>query len=56
MEEKLALVAKLYDELNGEIENGKVALCVNLYPDNIEVRIEPWKPFEYACPYGGGKE
>lgn len=24
---------------------------IEIYPDYFKVRFEPWKPFEYTCPY-----
>lgn len=32
------------------VEN-QVSITINIEPDHSELHIEPWKPFEYQCPY-----
>ena len=29
----------------------KCEITINYTPENVEIHIEPWKPFEYRCPY-----
>lgn len=26
-------------------------MTINMTPENIEIRLTPWKPFTYQCPY-----
>lgn len=30
----------------------QVEASIDISPDNISIRIEPWKPYEMKCPYG----
>ena len=30
----------------------KCEITITFAPDSAEVKIEPWQPFIYGCPYG----
>ena len=32
-------------------ETHEICAEIEVYPDYFKVRFEPWKPFEYTCPY-----
>ena len=38
------IVKQVYEEHQGCAE-------IEVYPDYFKIRFEPWKPFEYTCPY-----
>ena len=40
-----------FDKLIEEAVNKKCEITINCSLDNIEIRIEPWEPFEYKCPW-----
>lgn len=40
------------DELIEKVVNEKIEITINLEPDRAEIKIEPWQPFAYSCPYG----
>ena len=40
------------EELLKKAVEAKAEITVTMGPDNTEVRVEPWKPFEYVCPAG----
>lgn len=44
-------ILKIYQIFIDEVMDKKIAVSMTIMPDNVEVHIEPWKPFEYACPY-----
>lgn len=39
------------DELIDRVVREKISVTINVEPDRAEIQIEPWKPFEYRCPY-----
>lgn len=39
------------DHLIQKAVEEKCEITINCNPENIEIRIEPWKPFEYKRPY-----
>ena len=39
------------DELIDKVVREKISVTINIEPDRTEIQIEPWKPFEYHCPY-----
>ena len=32
-------------------EEHQICAEIEVYPDYFKIRFEPWKPFEYTCPY-----
>ena len=32
-------------------EEHQICAEIEIYPDYFKIRFEPWKPFEYTCPY-----
>lgn len=32
-------------------EEHQICAEIEVYPDYFKIRFEPWKPFEYMCPY-----
>ncbi len=49
---------ELLDKLVNIVVENKVEVDIDVSPDNIEIKIEPWKPYEVKCPYEryGGDE
>lgn len=41
----------ILDELIDKVVHDKISVTINVEPDRAEIQIEPWKPFEYHCPY-----
>ena len=44
-------------DFNGLIEKAsknKCEITVSCEPTRTEITIQPWKPFEYSCPYKDG--
>ncbi len=41
----------ILDELIDKVVHDKISVAINVEPDRAEIQIEPWKPFEYHCPY-----
>lgn len=41
------------DELIKKAIQDKCEITINVCPDNVEIRVSPWKPFSYDCPYKG---
>lgn len=52
MEGKDILKGITLEELLKKAVEAKAEITVTMGPDNTEVRVEPWKPFEYVCPAG----
>lgn len=50
MEGKDILKGITLEELLKKAVEAKAEITVTMGPDNTEVRVEPWKPFEYKCP------
>ena len=38
-------------ELIDRVVRERISITINVEPDRAEIQIEPWKPFEYHCPY-----
>lgn len=55
MEGKDILKGITLEELLKKAVEAKAEITVTMGPDNTEVRVEPWKPFEYVCPAGQPK-
>lgn len=43
---------ELLDKLVDMVVEKKVEVDISVTPDNMEIKIEPWKPYEVKCPYG----
>lgn len=48
----LNLSNELLDKLVDMVVEKKVEVDINVMPDCMEIKIEPWKPYELKCPYG----
>jgi len=48
----LNIDGKLLDKLVDMVVEKKVEVDINVTPDCMEIKLEPWKPYEVKCPYG----
>ena len=39
-----------HDSIKAVVEK-KIAISIEITPECESIKIEPWKPFEYNCPY-----
>ena len=44
--------SELLDKLVDMVVEKKVEVDINVTPDSMDIKIEPWKPYEVKCPYG----
>lgn len=44
--------SELLDKLVDMVVEKKVEVDISVMPDSMDIRIEPWKPYEMKCPYG----
>lgn len=44
--------SKLLDKLVDMVVERKVEVDISVMPDSMDIKIEPWKPYEVKCPYG----
>ena len=42
----------LHDSMNAVAEK-QIAINIEITPEYESIKIEPWRPFEYTCPYKG---
>lgn len=50
----LNLSNELLDKFVDMVVEKKVEVDINVMPDCMEIKIEPWKPYEVKCPYDRG--
>lgn len=43
---------ELLDKIVDMIVEKNIEVDINVSPDYMEIKIEPWKPYEVKCPYG----
>lgn len=43
---------ELLDKLVKMVVDNKVEVDISVAPDSMDIKIEPWKPYEIKCPYG----
>jgi hypothetical protein len=43
------------DELITKAVKESCEITITVSPDNVEIRVSPWKPFSYNCPYKGAE-
>ena len=46
----------VFDKLIEKAAKEKFDITISCEPNRIEITIQPWKPFSYACPYETRKE
>ena len=39
-----------HDSIKAVVEK-KIAISIEITPECESIKIEPWEPFEYTCPY-----
>lgn len=39
-----------YESIKAVVEK-KISISIEITPECESIKIEPWKPFEYTCPY-----
>lgn len=39
-----------HESIKAAVEK-KIAISIEITPECENIKIEPWKPFEYNCPY-----
>ena len=44
--------SELLYKLTDMVVEKKVEVDISVMPDCMEIKIEPWKPYEIKCPYG----
>ena len=44
------------DELASKAVKENCEISINVCPDNVEIKVSPWKPFSYYCPYKGDSD
>ena len=45
-------IGLVIDKLVKAVIEEHVAGCVEIEPDRMEIRVEPWEPMKMMCPYG----
>lgn len=40
------------DDLIKKATENRCEITVEITPENIEIKVSPWEPFAYNCPYG----
>lgn len=48
--------SEMLNECFKKVVEEKVEVTLSIEPDRVEIQIQPWKPFTYACPYRIGNE
>lgn len=48
----LSLSNELLQNLVDFVVNKNVEVDISVMPDSMDIKIEPWKPYEVKCPYG----
>lgn len=43
---------ELFEMLINRVIEDKIEVHLEFTPENTTIEIQPWKPFEYKCPYG----
>lgn len=45
-------VYSIITNLTKQVIENKVEVQIDIAPDNIQIGIQPWEPYELKCPYG----
>lgn len=44
---------EMFEMLINKVIKDKIEVHLEFTPENTIIEIQPWKPFEYRCPYVG---
>lgn len=47
-------LSEIFNESIKSVVKNKIAINIEITPESESIRIEPWEPFKYNCPYDRG--
>ncbi len=45
-------LSEIFNESVKVVAEKKIAIDIEITPEYESIKIEPWEPFHYHCPYG----